>query len=77
MAEMCAAMRVDRLFFAHMQPTAHGLHTDIFLSPEEWEDIDREISQLKQAYRMPIDQAAGYLRFGAAVTLPVFAQRRA
>jgi MoaA/NifB/PqqE/SkfB family radical SAM enzyme len=60
MAQLCTKMKVDRLFIAHMQPTPHGLRDDIFLPPEEWEKIDAELISLKQMYRMPIQQSAGF-----------------
>jgi len=60
MARLCSQMQVDRFFIAHMQPTPHGLRDDIFLSPEDWTQIDKDILELKQLYRMPIQQSAGY-----------------
>lgn len=60
MAQLCTQMRVNRLFFGHMQPTPHGLRDDIFLPPSEWTKIDDEIRRIKSMYRMNIEQAAGY-----------------
>lgn len=60
MAELCTMMRVNRLFYAHMQPTPHGVRDDIFLPPTEWMQIDQEILEIKQMFRLPIQQSAGY-----------------
>jgi MoaA/NifB/PqqE/SkfB family radical SAM enzyme len=60
MAKLCTLMQVSRLFYCHMQPTPHGLRDDIFLPPDEWGKIDAEVLKLKQMYRIPIQQAAGY-----------------
>lgn len=60
MAQLCTMMKADRLYFAHMQPTPHGVRDDIFLPPDEWAKIDAEILELKQMYRVPIQQSAGY-----------------
>lgn len=60
MALLCSKLNATRLHIAHAQPTPHLLKHGLMPSPQEYRQIEREVGDLQQRFKMPIILSAGF-----------------
>jgi hypothetical protein len=53
-------MDLEKLYFCHMQPTFGSSSYDISLSPDQWLEVEDEVRELKEVYKVPIVFSSGY-----------------
>ncbi len=59
-AYIASQMGIDKLHFCHMEPTFGSSSFDISLSPDEWLDVEKEVRELENVYKVPIVFSAGF-----------------